>query len=98
MPHTVMEGQGKAGRREREELGYVGEKPVKEGEEYDVSIEEVGARGDGFARVQNFVIFVQGSQKGEKLRVRVKSVHSKFAIAEKVGAAPTGGTDATTTA
>jgi predicted RNA-binding protein with TRAM domain len=87
MPTFVFDGGGRAGaaRKEREERPYLLEKPVKQGEEYDVTIEDVGARGDGFARVQNFVVFVPGTSKGEQCRIRVNSVHPKFALGERVG-------------
>jgi len=63
------------------------EKPVKEGEEYDVEIKEVGSRGDGIARVKNFVIFVPNTKKGEKCKIKITQVSRRFAIAEKVGKA-----------
>ena len=62
-------------------------KPVKVGEEYDVKISDVGAKGDGITKVENFIVFVPGATKGEECRVRIKEVANKFAIAEKVGAA-----------
>ena len=60
-------------------------KPVKVGEEYDVEISDVGAKGDGITKVENFIIFVAGAKKGEKCRIRIKEVANKFAIGEKVG-------------
>lgn len=60
-------------------------KPVKEGEEYDVEIAEVGTKGDGIARVKNFVIFVPNVRQGEKCRIKIKTVRPKFAFAEKLG-------------
>jgi predicted RNA-binding protein with TRAM domain len=69
-------------------------KPIKPGDELDVEIEEVGTKGDGIARVKNFVVFVAGAKKGEKLRIRIKDVMSRFATAEKVGAG-TAAADAT---
>ena len=60
-------------------------KPVKVGEEYDVKITDVGAKGDGITKVENFILFVPGTTKGEECRVRIKEVANKFAIAEKVG-------------
>jgi len=63
------------------------EKPVKVGEEYDVEIKEVGSRGDGIARVKNFVIFVPNTKKGEKCKIKINQVSRRFAIAEKVGKA-----------
>ncbi len=59
-------------------------KPVNEGEEYDVEINEIGTKGDGIARVKNFVIFVPDSKEGEKCRIKITMVRPKFAVAEKV--------------
>ena len=61
-------------------------KPVKVGEEYDVEITDVGAKGDGITKVENFIVFVAGAKKGEKCKIRIKEVANKFAIGEKVGA------------
>lgn len=65
-------------------------KPVKVGEEYDVKITDVGAKGDGITKVENFILFVPGTVKGEECRVRIKEVANKFAIAEKVGSSSKG--------
>lgn len=61
-------------------------KPIKVGEEYEVEINEVGSRGDGIARVKNFVVFVNGAKQGEKIKIKIKEVRNRFAIGEKVGA------------
>lgn len=58
-------------------------KPVKVGEEYDVEINEVGSKGDGIARVKNFVVFVSGTKKGEKAHIKITEVSNRFAIGEK---------------
>lgn len=60
-------------------------KPVKVGEEHVVKIEDVGAKGDGIARIENFIVFVPGGKKGEEVKVRIKEVAERFAIGEKVG-------------
>jgi len=57
-------------------------KPVKEGEEYDVDILEVGSKGDGVAKIKNFIIFVPGSKKGEKKHIKIVKVARRFAIGE----------------
>lgn len=59
-------------------------KPVNEGEEYDVEISEVGGKGDGIARVKNFVVFVPNVKEGEKCKIKIKTVRPRFAFAEKV--------------
>ncbi len=61
-------------------------RPVKEGEEYDVEIKEVGSRGDGIARVKNFVVFVPDTKKGEKTHIKITQVRNRFAIGEKTKA------------
>jgi len=79
-------GFGGGGRdRDRGFRSFEFEKPVKVGEEYDVEIKEVGSRGDGIARVKNFVVFVPDTKEGENIKIRIKEVRRRFAIAEKVG-------------
>ena len=62
-------------------------KPLNVGEEYDVEITEVGSRGDGIARIKNFVVFVANTKKGEKVKIKIKEVRDRFAIGEKSGEA-----------
>ena len=62
-----------------------GPSPVKEGEEYDVTIEAVGRKGDGIARIENFVIFVPGAHEGDKVRVRITGVGGNFATGTIIG-------------
>ncbi len=57
--------------------------PVKVGESYDVSIDDIAKEGDGIARVQGFVIFVPQTKVGDKVKIKVNKVMRKFAIAEK---------------
>ena len=61
------------------------EKPVKVGEKYDVEIKETGSKGDGIARVKNFVVFVANAKKGDKCKIKITQVARRFAIGEKVG-------------
>jgi predicted RNA-binding protein with TRAM domain len=57
--------------------------PVKIGESYDVSIDDIAKEGDGIARVEGFVIFVPQTKVGDKVTIKVNKVMRKFAIAEK---------------
>jgi len=59
-------------------------RPVEEGKEYEVTIDARGAKGDGIAHVEGFVIFVSGGNVGEKCRVKVTAVKRTFALGEKV--------------
>lgn len=68
-------------------------KPVKEGEEYTVHITDVGAKGDGIAKVENFIVFVPDTKKGEDVRIRIKQVSGRFAVGEKIGEAESSETE-----
>ena len=61
------------------------EKPVNQGDEIDVTIESTGAKGDGIAKVNNFVVIVPGAKEGEKVRIKITRVLKKMAFAEIVG-------------
>ena len=59
-------------------------KPVKEGDEIDVTIEAVGSKGDGIGKIEGFVVFVPGVQAGETIKVKIKEVRGRSAIGEKI--------------
>ena len=58
--------------------------PVKENQELEVLIDDIGSRGDGIARIQGYLIFVPNSKIGERVRVKILRVGGKFAVAEKI--------------
>jgi predicted RNA-binding protein with TRAM domain len=58
--------------------------PVKENQELEVVIDDIGSRGDGISKIQGFLIFVSRSKIGERVRVKILSVREKFAVAERV--------------
>jgi len=58
--------------------------PVRENQELEVVIADIGSRGDGIARIQSYMIFVPRSKIGERVKVKIQLVHEKFAVAEKV--------------
>lgn len=59
-------------------------KPVEMGDEIEVTIESTGAKGDGIAKVNNFVVIVPGAKEGDKVKVRITRVLKKMAFAEIV--------------
>jgi len=61
------------------------ESTLKEGDIEDVTITDIGKKGDGLTRVNGRVIFIPGVEKGEKLRIRITKIHSNIAFAVKVG-------------
>ena len=58
--------------------------PVKSGELYEVSIDAVGGKGDGIAKVKGFVIFVPGVQKGDYVKIKVSKVLQNVGFGEVV--------------
>ena len=80
MSYGERRGGGYGGNR-----GFGGPKPVETGKEYDVQISEISRQGDGIARIQGFVIFVKRARVGEKAKIKITNVGSRFATAEKVG-------------
>ena len=59
-------------------------RPVKENQEIEVMIDDIGSRGDGIAKMQGYLIFVPRSKMGERVKVRVQSVDEKFAVAGRL--------------
>jgi predicted RNA-binding protein with TRAM domain len=59
-------------------------RPVEGGKTYDVTIDARGAKGDGIAHVEGFVIFVAGGNVGEKVKVKITEVKRTFALGEVV--------------
>jgi 23S rRNA (uridine2552-2'-O)-methyltransferase len=77
------------GRREgrddmRVKSAYFLPKPVKPGDEIEVTIDAVASKGDGIAKKDGFVIFVKGTKQGDKVKVRITDVKARFAIGEVV--------------
>ena len=58
-------------------------KPLEAGKQYD-EVTELSRRGDGVARVQGFVIFVQGAKVRQKVKIKVDRVGPRFASATAV--------------
>jgi predicted RNA-binding protein with TRAM domain len=60
------------------------EKPVEEGKEYEVEVEDLSRRGDGLAKIEGFIIFIPGTKPGDRVNIRVTQVRDRFAVAEKI--------------
>ncbi len=75
-------GGGRSGGSFGQERSFA---PVKVGEEIDVTIEAVAAKGDGVAKKEGFVIFVPGTKVGDKVRIRVTKVSRRLGFGEVIG-------------
>jgi predicted RNA-binding protein with TRAM domain len=69
--------------RYRPSRPFLQTRPVKENQEIEVVIDDIGSRGDGIARIEGYLIFVPNCKIGERVKVRIRSVGDKFALAEK---------------
>jgi len=69
---------------EEEKGGFDIPKPVKEGDELEVTIENVSRRGEGVAKINGFIVFVKDGKQGETVKVKIVSLGRTFATAEKV--------------
>lgn len=59
------------------------EQPVKEGEQRNVEIEDIGEQGDGITRVERgFVVIVPDTEKGERVTIQITDVNQNVAFAE----------------
>jgi predicted RNA-binding protein with TRAM domain len=63
---------------------FLQSKPVKENQEIEVVIDDIGSRGDGIAKIMGYLVFVPRSKIGERVKVRIHSVNEKFAIGERL--------------
>lgn len=72
-------------RQERGRREFARYSPVKVGDELDVKIEHVGAKGDGIAKKDGFVLFVPGTKQGDQVKIRVTRVLAKVGFAEVTG-------------
>ena len=66
----------------------MGPKPVEVGKEYDVEVTELSRRGDGVAKVQGFVIFVQGAKVGQKVKIKVDRVGPRLPVLQSLEVQP----------
>ncbi|VVB70407.1 TRAM domain protein [uncultured archaeon] len=61
-----------------------GDSGLTEGQQLELEIIDKSVRGDGIAKVNGFVVFVKGAEKGSKVNVKIVSVKPRFALAEIV--------------
>ena len=59
---------------------------IKQGDLLDIKIEFVGKKGDGVAKMDDYVIFVPTGTEGDSLNVKITKVLDKVAFAEVVKA------------
>lgn len=75
-----------ASRKESAEIYVIGKKflsiGIKKGQKFELEIKEMGEKGDGIARIDDFIVFVKDGTAGRRVRVCIREVHPKFAFAD----------------
>ncbi len=71
------------GRKKKEKMPSV--EKIEEGGIYDLFIQDIGREGDGMARVGSYTIYVTGTTKGDRVKVRIEHVKGTLAFGSVVG-------------
>ena len=58
--------------------------PRSVGEEYIITIEETSKSGTGVAKIRGFVVLVNNSNPGERVKIRIKQVSRGHAVADVI--------------
>ena len=53
--------------------------PVEKNKEYEMTIDDLGANGEGVGRIDGFAVFVEGALPGERILVKVVKVTKSYA-------------------
>jgi translation initiation factor 2 subunit 2 len=54
---------------------------LKEGEEYEMTIKDIGKRGDGVAFFDKYIIYIPGASKGSTVKVKIEKISGTMAFA-----------------
>mgnify|MGYP006298518575 CR=1 FL=1 len=57
---------------------------VEEGNTYDVTIKDIGKKGDGVAFIDKYIVYVPGAVKGSAVKVRIEKISGTVAFASIV--------------
>jgi len=61
-------------------------KILKEGETYDLTIKDIGRKGDGIAYFDKYIIYVNGAVKGTSVKVKIDKISGTVAFGHIVQA------------
>ena len=56
----------------------------QEGDEHDIDIVAMGAKGDGIAKIEGFTVFVPDTKMGDRLRIKITKVMDRFGFGEVI--------------
>lgn len=70
--------------RKRKAHDTTKEEEIKEGGIYEVMIQDIGKKGDGVAKKGKYIIYVPGTTKGEKVKIKINSIKGTIGFASVV--------------
>lgn len=62
----------------------VSKPPIKEGDIRTVTVEQIGAKGDGIARINGFVVIIPDTHVGDQVKIKITKVRERNAFAERI--------------
>ena len=65
----------------RKKKGVTAAPSLKEGEEYEVTIKDIGKRGDGVAFYDKYIIYIPGAVKGNTVKIKIEKISGTMAFA-----------------
>lgn len=71
-------------RRQRIPKVFFKPKPVKLGEELEVTVSEISKRGDGLVRIKGYVIFIPNTKQGDVVKIKIMQIRPNYAVAKVV--------------
>jgi translation initiation factor 2 subunit 2 len=54
---------------------------IEEGKTYDVTIKDIGKKGDGVAFIDKYIIYVPGAVKGASVKIKIQKISGTVAFA-----------------
>ncbi|MEA2055840.1 MAG: translation initiation factor IF-2 subunit beta [Candidatus Thermoplasmatota archaeon] len=58
---------------------------LREGETYDLTIKDIGKKGDGLAYFDKYIIYVPGTVKGSAVKVKIEKISGTVAFGQVLG-------------
>lgn len=58
--------------------------PVRKGDVVSIYIKDMSRKGDGIGKVEDFAVFVPGTEEGETVKVKITEVKKNCAVGKKV--------------
>ncbi|MEM4258968.1 MAG: translation initiation factor IF-2 subunit beta [Candidatus Thermoplasmatota archaeon] len=72
------------GSLKKKKITTTSQEPIKEGMVYELTIKDIGKRGDGVAFLEKYIIYVPGAIKGSTVKVKIEKISGTMAFGQIV--------------